>query len=173
MTRAVTGRISFASGMDNGVHVLDHLALVRWGTLGFPESRLPESACVALDRARELPHPVSTGLAMHFACHVRELRREWDAAARLAEELIGARRASIALAHFRAWAATQSGAALIGRGELAAGIADLQRGVAELRERRGRRLWQPVLRCPARRCPWCGVGANRGYTRRCSTRPSR
>ena len=121
------------------MHVLNHLALVRW-TLGFPEASL-RTAQRALDRARELAHPVSTGLALHFACHVRELRREWDAAARLAEELmaLGVRHG---LAQFRAWAATQSGAALIGRGELAAGIADLQRGVAELRGA-GDEAWRP------------------------------
>ena len=89
-----------ASGMDNGVHVLNHLALTLW-MLGFPEASL-QTAQRALDRARELAHPVSTGLALHFACHVHELRREWASAGRLADELM-ALGAQHDIAHFRAW----------------------------------------------------------------------
>jgi class 3 adenylate cyclase/predicted ATPase len=128
-----------ASGMDNGVHVLNHLALALW-MLGFPEASL-QTAQRALDRARELAHPVSTGLALHFACHVHELRREWGSASRLADELM-ALGAKHDLAHFRAWGVTQRGAALVGRGEIAAGIADVRRGLAELRGA-GDAAWRP------------------------------
>ena len=108
--------------------------------LGSPEAGL-RTAQRALDRARELAHPVSTGLALHFACHVHELRREWGPAARLADELValGERHD---IAHFRAWGVTQRGAALIGRGEVAAGIADVHQGLAELR-RAGDEAWRP------------------------------
>jgi class 3 adenylate cyclase/predicted ATPase len=128
-----------ASGMDNGVHALNHLALALW-MLGFPDASL-QTAQRALDRARELAHPVSTGLALHFACHVHELRREWGSVARLANELValGERHD---LAHFRAWGVTQKGAALVGRGEIAAGISGMCRGLAELR-RAGDLVWQP------------------------------
>jgi adenylate cyclase len=121
------------------VHALNHLALALW-MLGFPDASL-QTAQRALDRARELAHPVSTGLALHFACHVHELRREWGSVARLAHELValGERRG---LAHFRAWGVTQKGAALVGRGEIAAGISGMCRGLAELR-RAGDLVWQP------------------------------
>jgi predicted ATPase len=128
-----------ASGMDNGVHVLNHLACALW-MLGLPDASL-QTARRALAQARELAHPVSTGLALHFACRVHELRREWAAAARLADELValGARRD---IPHFRAWGATQKGAALVGQGEAAAGIAEMRQGLAELR-RAGDRVWWP------------------------------
>ena len=145
-----------ASGMDNGVHVLNHLALVLW-ILGFPEASL-QTAQRALDRARDLAHPVSTGLALHFACHVHELRREWIVAGRLADELmaLGARHG---LAHFRAWAATQRGAALIGRGKVDRHRAHAP-GPRRTAERRGRGL-AALLRHPA--CRRLGsVGPERG-----------
>ena len=128
-----------ASGMDNGVHVLNHLACALW-MLGFPDASL-QTARRALARARELAHPVSTGLALHFACRVHELRRDWVAAARLADELValGARHD---VPHFRAWGTTQKGAALVGQGEAAAGVAEMRQGLAELR-RAGDQVWRP------------------------------
>jgi predicted ATPase len=128
-----------ASGMDNGVHVLNHIALALW-MLGFPETSL-KTARRVFDHARELAHPVSSGLAMHFACHVHELRREWAPAGRLADELIvlGVQHG---IAHFRAWGVTQRGAALIGQGEVTSGIADVHRGLAEL-QRAGDEAWRP------------------------------
>jgi predicted ATPase len=128
-----------ASGMDNGVHVLNHLALARW-MLGFPESGL-QTAQRALERARQLAHPISTGLALHFACHVHELRREWGSVGRLADKLM-ALGAQHDLPHFRAWGATQKGAALIGRGNSAAGITQISRGLAELRGASDE-VWRP------------------------------
>jgi predicted ATPase len=80
-------------------------------------------------------------LALHFACHVHELRREWSAAGQLADELM-ALGMQHGVAHFRAWAATQRGAALIGQGDTAAGIADVHRGLAELRGA-GDVAWRP------------------------------
>lgn len=128
-----------ASGMDNGVHVLNHLALVQW-MLGFPETSL-QTAQRALDLARGMAHPVSMGLALHFTGHVHELRREWEAAGHLADELmaLGARRD---FPHFRAWGVTQRGAALMAQGEMKTGIADLRRGLAELRTARDE-AWRP------------------------------
>jgi adenylate cyclase len=128
-----------ASGMDNGVHVLNHLAPTLW-MLGLPDAGL-RTTRRALDRARELGHPISTGLALHFACQVHELRREWDAVGRLAEELLalGARHA---FPHFLAWGRVQRGAALVARGEVAAGVADMRRGLADLR-RAGDEVWRP------------------------------
>jgi adenylate cyclase len=125
--------------MDNGVHVLNHLAPALW-MLGFPEASL-RTAQRALARARELAHPISMGLALHFACHVHELRREWGSVARLADELValGARHG---VPHFQAWGVTQKGAARVGRGKTAAGIAELRRGLAELRQA-GDQVWWP------------------------------
>ena len=44
--------------------------------------------------------------------------------------------------HFRAWGAAQKGAALVGRGEVAAGAAELRRGLGELRGA-GDEVWRP------------------------------
>jgi adenylate cyclase len=128
-----------ASGMDNGVHVLNHLALTQW-MLGFPDTGL-QTAHRALDRARQLGHPLSTGLALHFACHVHELRREWGSVGRLAHQLttLGSQHN---VPHFRAWGMVQTGAALIGRGNSAAGITEMNRGLAELRGA-GDEAWRP------------------------------
>jgi tetratricopeptide (TPR) repeat protein len=88
-----------------------------------------------------MAHPVSMGLALHFAGHVHELRRDWEAAGRLADELmaLGAQRD---FPHFRAWAVTQKGAALAAQGETRTGITDLRRGLAELRAARDE-AWGP------------------------------
>jgi predicted ATPase len=128
-----------ASGMDNGVHVLNHLALAQW-MLGFPDTSL-QTVHRALDRARQLGHPLSTGLALHFACHVHELRREWGSVGRLAHQLttLGGQHN---VPHFRAWGMVQTGAALIGRGNSAAGIMEMSRGLAELRGA-GDEVWRP------------------------------
>jgi adenylate cyclase len=128
-----------ASGMDNGVHVLNHLALTQW-MLGFPDTSL-QTAHQALDRARQLGHSLSTGLALHFACHVHELRREWGSVGRLARQLttLGGQHN---VPHFRAWGMVQMGAALIGRGNSAAGITEMSRGLAELRGA-GDEVWRP------------------------------
>jgi predicted ATPase len=128
-----------ASGMDNGVHVLNHLALAQW-MLGFPDASL-RTVHQALDRARQLAHPLSIGLAVHFACHVHELRREWGAVGRLAHKLatLGGQND---VPHFRAWGIAQIGAALIGRGNSVAGITEMSRGLAELRGA-GDEVWRP------------------------------
>jgi adenylate cyclase len=125
--------------MDNGVHVLNHLALAQW-MLGFPDTSL-QTVHRALDRARQLGHPLSTGLALHFACHVHELRREWGSVGRLAHQLttLGDQHD---VPHFRAWGLVQTGAALIGRGKNAAGITEMSRGLAELRGA-GDEIWRP------------------------------
>jgi adenylate cyclase len=80
-------------------------------------------------------------LALHFACQVHELRREWDAVGPLAEELLalGARHA---FPHFRAWGTVQRGVARVSEGAVAAGIADMRRGLADLR-RAGDEVWRP------------------------------
>ena len=106
---------------------------------GVPEGSL-QTAQRALDRARELAHPVSIGLALHFACHVHELRREWASAGRLADELM-ALGAQHRIAHFQAWASTQRGAILIGHGKVS-GIARMHRGLDKLRSA-GDEAWRP------------------------------
>ncbi len=94
-----------------------------------------------MGRARELAHLVSMGLALHFACRVHELRREWEAVGRLADELmaLGERHD---IPHFRAWAVTQQGAALLGWSDVEAGITKVRRGLAEL-QAAGDAAWRP------------------------------
>jgi predicted ATPase len=74
---------AFLYGYDPGVACLSFAAIILW-LLGYPDQALKKSHA-ALSLARELSHPFTFAIALHFACRLHHLRREAQAAQEHAE----------------------------------------------------------------------------------------
>ena len=73
-------------GQDPGVASRSQMAWDVW-ILGYPEQALKWSV-EAVSLARELAHPSSLALALHYAAYTHQYRRDSQAALQLAEELL-------------------------------------------------------------------------------------
>ena len=78
--------LAFLYGQDPGVVCLTHMALVLWA-LGYPAQAVQRSQ-EALTLARTLAHPFSLAMALAQMAFVHQLRRAYQEAGALAEELI-------------------------------------------------------------------------------------
>jgi predicted ATPase len=129
---------AFRYGHDPGVICRTYAAVTLWW-LGYPDQALQRSH-EALTRARELAHPFSLVSALLFAAWLHHLRREWPLTHERAEALI-ALATEQGSAQFVAGGTIFRGCALAerepapgaGQGQVEAGMAQMQQGLAAWR----------------------------------------
>jgi predicted ATPase len=113
-------------GHDPGVCCLFHGACVLW-LLGYPEQAL-QSMHEALTLGQELAHPHSLAIALYFAAHLHQLRREGQAAQERAEleiALAGEQGSALELARgtiLRGWALAWQGQGAEGLAQMCQGL---------------------------------------------------
>jgi class 3 adenylate cyclase/predicted ATPase len=125
-------------GLDPGVMCRVYAALTLWW-LGYPDQALQRSH-EALTLARELAHPFSLACALFFAAWLHNLRREWPLTHERAEAVI-ALATEQGSAQFVAGGTFFRGCALAewdpapgaGQGQVEAGMAQMQQGLAAWR----------------------------------------
>lgn len=114
---------------DPKVGCLGLLALTRCG-LGYVDQALPHSVeSLALARAAGSPYGIAVALTAGAGCHI--LRRDSAAAEQWAEELITLAREH-GLTQYQAQGVLHRGGALVERGEIEEGIAQMRQGLADL-----------------------------------------
>jgi predicted ATPase len=135
----------FYGGHDPGVCCRVFSGIALW-TLGYPAKAL-EDTNAGLALAEELSHPFSSALAHVWACMAHQFRGEVEVTRERAKVAI-----ALSTEHgFPQWLATGmifDGWARAEQGEAEAGIAQLRRGLAELRAT-GADVMSPVFPVPA------------------------
>ncbi|MEZ4863695.1 MAG: AAA family ATPase [Caldilineaceae bacterium] len=117
-------------GPDFGVFTACYQSHLLW-YLGYPEEALRHCrATLAL--AAQLAHPYSLVLAQSYAAMLHQFRREPEAAQACAEAVL-ALHAQYEFSYYGAWATVIRGWAVAEQGGSAAGIAQMQQGLAALR----------------------------------------
>jgi predicted ATPase len=118
------------SGLNAGVLYRSFMAHTLW-YLGFPEQALGQNeASLTLARTHALPFSEAGALA--YAAMLHQLRQEWHLARTQAAAAI-ALCTELGFPYYLAWAIVVEGAALVEQGETEKGIAQIRRGLAELR----------------------------------------
>lgn len=121
--------LAFVYGVDFGV-VFSNAAFTLW-YLGYAEQALKNSD-KAITLARQLSHPHTLALALHYVSWVHQYRREGQATQKRAEEII-------ALSHEQgfpflgAWGTMYRGWALAQQGQAEEGTAQIRQGLAASR----------------------------------------
>jgi predicted ATPase len=118
------------AGQDPGVNCLAMASRALWA-LGYPDQALKKS-CEALTLARDLQHPLSIGFALVLVAMTHHLRREAPEAQEQAEAAIAVCR-EYGFSFYLAAGTIWQGWALAAQGQPAAGIAQLQQGLAAWR----------------------------------------
>ena len=142
-------------------------ALSTW-MLGYPEQAVRISDA-AHDHARRRGHPFDLGWALTFGAQVFDYLREPDELLKRAEEADRAGSRKQPALRDGVLGAPCSGIALIRKGQIAEGVALLERGLA-VWEQGGGRVWQSLLQIragrghgPTRRSRWCARSDRRGH----------
>jgi predicted ATPase len=134
--------LAYRHGQDPGVTALSYLSWLLW-IEGYPEQAREKSEA-ALVLAEQLNHPYSLGLATAIAAKLHELLREWpecQAQAEAALQLADVGRFSI----WQAMATMLRGTAMAHQGRPDEGIAELSKGLADLKAT-GTKLAAPYFR---------------------------
>jgi class 3 adenylate cyclase/predicted ATPase len=121
--------LAFVYGVDFGV-VFSAAGFTLWH-LGYAEQAL-KSSSTALTLARELSHPHSLALALHYAAWLHQYRREGPATQERAEELI-ALSSEQGFPFLGAWGTMYRGWALAQQGQAEEGMAQIRQGLAAAR----------------------------------------
>ena len=118
-----------AYGVDFGI-VFSAVAFTLW-YLGYAEQAL-KSSDKAITLARELSHPHSLALALHYTAWLHQYRREEQAAQKRAEEVITLA-SERGFPFLGAWGTMYRGWALAQQGQEKEGIAQIRQGLAASR----------------------------------------
>ncbi len=129
--RPETQRARIATyGLDYGVFCTAYAAHALW-FLGFPDQALWRIQH-ALALAQDSGHPYSIAVAQSYAAMLHQLRREWQSVTNWANAIL-AGPAAHEFSYYAAWATVMLGWATVERGEVEAGIAQMQQGLDDLR----------------------------------------
>jgi tetratricopeptide (TPR) repeat protein len=116
-------------GVDMRVDIRAHLALCLWD-LGYPDQARARVREI-LGLARRRAHPLSLALALLRAAYIQAQCGAWQEVQAHAEALLRLA-TDLGLTWFRAYAVHARGHALVAQGHTAAGIAQMQQGLAAL-----------------------------------------
>ncbi|MFC1976591.1 hypothetical protein ACFLXQ_09345, partial [Chloroflexota bacterium] len=121
--------VALRFGLDPGAIAQGHLACTLW-LLGYPDQALARSE-VALTLARELDHPVTQAFAQVVLIQLPFFLRDFaavDAQATMCNRLA----AEYGLSHLLTLVVFYRGTVLVRRGQVAGGLADIERSIKEL-----------------------------------------
>jgi transcriptional regulator with XRE-family HTH domain/tetratricopeptide (TPR) repeat protein len=120
----------FLSGLHGNILYRSFVAHTIW-LLGFPDQSLQQNQ-EALALAEALSHPFNVAAALAYAAMLHQFRREWHLAQTQAAATITLC-TEVEFPYYQAWAVVVEGAVLAEQGEAEKGIAQIERGLADLR----------------------------------------